>query len=108
VVHVYFKRRQQAILQRAPVAAEQLPGFGARDYWALVKATEPAKNSLRYLVIGFLGGWWLVIGRFLGADFATGPKAPSLLISFLIAAGSTVGLVLHWRRRHGGNEGVSS
>jgi hypothetical protein len=112
LVHVYFKRRQQVILQRAPISSEQLPGFGMRDYWTLVRRTSVpthvAKHSLRYLVIGFLGGWSLVFGKFFGAEFATEPKAPSVVLSAVIAIASTAGLCISWRRRRRNGKDVSS
>jgi len=112
MIHVHFKRRQQIILERAPISAEQLPGFGLRDYWTLVLKTSPpthiAKHSLRYLIIGFLGGWSLVVGKFFGAEFATKPEAPSLILSAFIAIASTVGLFISWRRRRRNDVDVSS
>lgn len=109
LVHLRFRRRQQAILNSAPVSVEQLPGLSRGDCLAMLTSAIPPRarrHLLWYLVFGCACGWWIVFKRLLGVH-TSNPGTPSLFIGVFLAVAGTAGLAVYWKTRRKKGSSIS-
>jgi len=104
VVHRYFKAAYQAMVGRAPIAAEQLPRLPLRSVPGLFMRTLPEPMLVHGLLVfgaGFLGlGYDLVAIVFHLLPLARRQGQPALLIAALfVVCGSLLYAVWKERRR---------